>query len=469
MTGLEQIRGEFVDAKLGDRRLERRLVTLAEQVWACPERSFPGIAPTQADLTGCYRFLGNSAVSADRVMQPHVDQTMLRCAQSKRVVVVHDTTEVEFAGSARRSGLGRLRGANSQGFLLHTSLAVAGDGSRRPLGVLAAKTLVRESLGSSRDEKGRKKSGGAYADQTHKESSRWWELIDQCEARLGGVEAIHVFDREGDAYVLLRTALDNEARFVTRMARDRVVLDENDHRIGRASEQLVDVGCVASIEIALSARAPKPIPGLNQAPRHARRAKVAVGATPMLLSAPNYIDGDPQSLDVNVVYVRELEAPPNVEPIAWVLVTSEPIDTAAQVLQIVELYRTRWLIEEYFRALKQGCALEKRQLESLDTIRVALAIFMPVAWQLLLLRSLERTEPEKTAQLALTPTQLEVLRAFVPHLPPNPTISEALRAVAYLGGHFIKRPPGWIVLGRGLEKLLDRELGWRARGKSDRT
>jgi len=467
------IRREFEGAVgLGDLRREARLVTISERIRAAPDQSFPDIMGTGAELTALYRFINSPSVTAATIMQPHVKQTTLRCAEAGRVVVIHDTSEVEFAGTVRRKGLGKLRSNSSQGFLLHTSLAVAGDGSRRPLGVLAAKTWVRESLGSSRDEVGRKRGGSSYADDEVKESNRWWELIDETENRLGGVAAIHVFDREGDAYVLLRTALDNEARFVTRMARDRVVLDRDGERIGRVSEDLIAVKTVVTLEVPLSARAPKSAPRSTDAPREARVAKLAIGAKKMRLAPPNYIDGDPESLEVNIVYVHEIDTPADVEPIAWVLITSEPIDTPDQVLAVVETYRVRWLIEEFFRALKQGCALEKRQLESYGSITAVLAIFLPIAWQLLLLRSLARTEPDKPAELVLTATQIDVLRAAVPNVPNSPTVGQALWGVAYLGGHFIKRQPGWIVLGRGLEKLLDLETGWRlgrAREKSDRS
>jgi hypothetical protein len=318
-------------------------------------------------------------------------------------------------------------------------------------------------LGSSRDNEGRKKGGSAYADQTHKESDRWWRLVNETENRLGGVHSIHVFDREADAYVLLRNTLDNDVHFITRMARDRVVLDQDDERIGRASELLVDVAQVITLEVPLSPRAPSTMPRATQPPRPARQARLAVGATQMYLAPPQYIDGMPQALNVNVVYVHETEPPPDLEPIAWVLITSEPIDTPEQIRAVVDAYRARWIIEEFFKALKTGCALEKRQLESYDSIGAALAIFLPIAWQLLLLRNLARSKPDEPADLVLTPTQIAVLRAATPTLalPVLPSVVQALRAVAYLGGHFTKREPGWLVLGRGLEKLLDLETGWR--------
>jgi hypothetical protein len=41
--------------------------------------------------------------------------------------------------------------------------------------------------------------------------------------------------------------------------------------------------------------------------------------------------------------------------------TTEPIDTPEQILAVVDGYRHRWKIEELFKALKTGCAYEKRQ------------------------------------------------------------------------------------------------------------
>lgn len=467
------IRREFEGAALGDRRLQARLVTIAERIRASPDESFPDAMKTEAELTALYRFLNNTSVLSQVIAKPHQDQTALRCAEVGRVVVVHDTSEIEFSGAKPRQGLGHIRSPNDQGFLLHTALAVANDGSRRPLGVLDSYTWVRETLGKGRQPDGRKKSGGAYANEVDKESSRWWKLIDDTEQLLGGLDVVHVFDREGDAYALLRTALDQQVRFVTRMARDRVVLDEDDERIGRVSEVLVDVVEVLELSVPVSPRAAKTTPRSEPA-RLARTARLAVGATSMCLAAPSYVDGHPESLPVNVVYVHEVDTPAGADPIAWVLITTEPIETREQVRAVVDCYRLRWLIEEFFKALKTGCALEKRQLDSYQSITAALAIFLPIAWQLLLLRHLARTAPQQCAESVLTPTQLDVLRAAVPalKLPARPSVVQALRAVAYLGGHYIKREPGWLVLGRGLQKLLDLELGWclaNAAQRCDRT
>jgi hypothetical protein len=253
---------EYATIALHDRRREQRLLRIVEQCRAAPDSSFPDIARTTADLTALYRFVRSAAVTLGAILEPHSQQTAKRCAEACKVLVVHDTTECEFGGDSRRN-LGPLRG-DDQGFLAHVALAVAADGSRRPLGILGAHTWKRTQLGRARRADGTPKNGADYHKQTDKESARWFKLIDQTEDRLGGVEAIHVGDRETDAFHLLRDALAHEVRFVFRMARDRVLLDEDDERLGLTSEVLACCEDVFELEVALSRRAAKPKPSSTE-------------------------------------------------------------------------------------------------------------------------------------------------------------------------------------------------------------
>jgi hypothetical protein len=145
-------------------------------------------------------------------------------------------------------------------------------------------------------------------------------------------------------------------------------------------------------------------------------------------------------------------------------------ESAPTVEFAVDCYRARWLIEEFVKALKTGCQYEKRQLESSHSLLNALAVLAPVAWRLLLLRYISRNAPDAPARQALTPTQLDVLKAVSKKpLPDNPTVRDALLAVAKLGGHLTNNgDPGWIVLGRGFHDLLIMELAWRA-ARSDQS
>lgn len=142
------------------------------------------------------------------------------------------------------------------------------------------------------------------------------------------------------------------------------------------------------------------------------------------------------------------------------------IETIEQVVAVVDAYRSRWQIEEFFKALKTGCQYEKLQLESGDALIKALAIYTAVAWRMLLTRWLDRNEPDAPAARVLTPAQLSVLIAYCKikvkkPLLENPTVHDVLSAIAQLGGHIKNNgPPGWLVIGRGFDQLLTMEIGY---------
>jgi hypothetical protein len=167
-------------------------------------------------------------------------------------------------------------------------------------------------------------------------------------------------------------------------------------------------------------------------------------------------------LTLNLVHVLEQDPPAGCEPVEWWLWTNEPVATDDQVIAVVDAYRTRWVI---------GCAFEKRQLETMHALLNARAVFTPVASRLLFLRNLARHKPKGDASRALTPSQLLCLRGAYQKLhnrslPARLTVRDAMLAVAKLGGHITNNgSPGWIVLGRGLDKLLNIEVGyWLAKG-----
>ena len=164
---------------------------------------------------------------------------------------------------------------------------------------------------------------------------------------------------------------------------------------------------------------------------------------------------------VNVVIVTERDCPPGLQPVAWFLVTTEPIETRAQLEFIVDAYRARWGVEEFFEAFKSGCRFEQRQLESYRAIETALGLFLPIAVRLLALRGAAQAEPGSPCR-TLTARQLAILRRVTSRtMSATPTNEEAAMALGELGGHLrSNEPPGWAILGRAMETLLVMKLGW---------
>jgi hypothetical protein len=449
-----EIRGEVETADFGDRRLSTRLVALAERLARAPDQSFPKAAGSDAALEATYRFFGNEAVTPEAILAPHIAATRSRCAQAEAVIVAHDTTEFRF--SSAREDLGRVASETSHGFLGHFALAVAAV-NRAPLGILGMETVFRE--------RGSRSSQRADRPPGERESRRWLELVHRASAALSGVPAaIHVMDREADAFELLAAMTAERHRFIVRLQFDRSV-DATVGR-GRISEVIKGRRTLLTREVMLSARVPRQGDPLSRAKKHpyrrARMASLRVSATSVTIRRPSNVTGQaPARLHLNVVRVQEMGAPRGVDPIEWRLVTSEPIDTADDVAAIVDGYRARWVIEEYFRALKQGCAYEKRQLESKHALLNALAVFTPVAWQLLALRQLSRDAQATPADRVLSPLKITLLQRHPDtRLVPEPTIRQAMMAIAMLGGHIKNNgEPGWIVLGRGYEDLLLLERG----------
>lgn len=455
--------GELGDQRLNDRR--DRVIAALEQ---SPDAAFPEACANDADVEGLYRFLRNPRVSLDALMEPHVAATRARCAAVGEVLVVHDTTDMVFAGESAREGLLPLS-TRRQGFWLHAALAVSADGLRAPLGLLSMLPFVRKVRAPGTPKP---PSRIRSADPT-KESRCWGAGVAAVRAGLGAaVQAIHVMDRAGDNYELFADLLMHHDRFVVRLNHDRhVATDDGAGTLSSVRPR----DALGERQVMLAARATgnRPLHSRHKHPARAgRAATLRFAARPLSVQRPHEWPRTlPPSLSVNVVYVWEVDVPAGEEPVEWRLITSEPIATLTQVLRIVDIYRTRWLIEEFFKALKTGCAYEKRQLESLQTLLVALALLAPVAWQLLLLRHLAQTAPEGPATAVFTARQLNVLRASSTRRPlgPQPTVAEALLAVASLGGHLRQNgSPGWQVLGRGLQKLGLMETGWAAAEQAKR-
>lgn len=446
---IEEIGLEFRGGDFGDKRRGERLERIGSVLARDPGLSFPEAMGSEGQLEALYRLLNNDKVSFSSIHGPHTRRTAERCRTHDDVLVLHDTTAMEFNGN--RQGLGRIQ-TSAKGFFLHAGLAVGLD--RSPLGVLDADVWVRPERGRrSRDQRRLRKDPS-------RESLRWWRGVARCEALLGAAgRAVHVMDREGDNYDLFAELGAGSVRHVIRLAHNRNLVGETEKLKTLASKGK----CIFKREVRVAGRSRAlPYDQRIHPERQAREATLAVSAMSVeLRRSNNYAPGSPPSIKVNVVTVTEVDCAPQMEPICWHLVTTEPIETAEQVAFVVDVYRARWTIEEFFKALKTGCQFEKRQLESFHSLSNALALFLPIAARLLALRSAARAAPKATCT-ALSPRQIQLLRLHTTRsISAHPTNEQVCLALAEFGGHLRSNgPPGWIVLGRALERLLVIELGW---------
>ena len=444
---------EFQGLQLGDRRREKRIQEMAQDLAMQPNATLPVAMGTTAKREAAYRCLSSRRVTLARVMEPHIAATVMRARGAGKVLVVSDTTEFKF--STEREGLGVLSGRSREGFLGHLTLAVSADGRRTPLGVLGLETMVRARRKGRRDKVARKKD-------PKRESLRWRRCAEAVGELLEGIEAVHVMDREADIYELLAGLVKNGQRFIIRSGQERN-LDQ-----GNLSTAARTAPMQFTREVKVSARpvAQAPANRRSHPARKGRLASLSVATTRVTLRKPqNTFEPDlPDSVSVNLVRVWETNCPTGESPVEWLLFTTEPAETQKQVEDIVDDYRARWVIEEYFKALKTGCNYEQSQLESFHSLENLLGVYIPVAWQLLALRSSARDQPERPATEILSSTQITALRLIAPGkaLPAEPTVGDAFNVIAELGAHIKSNGlPGWQVLARGFDKLRQAESMYR--------
>jgi hypothetical protein len=456
---------EFEGPDLGDPRLEARLLMLASALDDAPKASLAEASKSVAEREAAYRFVENHRVTMEAVMEPHRRRTAARCAdEGGPVYVVSDTSEFTFKGERRGEALGRVEGLK-RGFLAHTAIAVSGRGERKPLGVLGIDIIVRD------DEHKNHRNVYAQKRDPKRESLKWPSMVDRTESLLAGTPAIHVMDREGDIFELLSDLTTAGRRFVIRAAQDRWVQGE-----GRLFTAVIGAPVLLQREVKLSKRTKEPRTsngGRGHPRREERTAKLEISSRRVTIRRPKTTTAEhPPELTLNVVNVYEPSPPDGEAPVQWLLLTSEAVESTEQVATVVDAYRARWLIEEFFKALKTGCDFEARQLRTIHTLTNTLGILSVIAYRLLLLRWLERTASDAPATTALEPVLIEALAARLRHirepkpLPPNPTVADLMRGIARLGGHHKSNgPPGWQILWRGLHDLLLWGAGFAA-GKS---
>lgn len=450
---------EFSRAELGDRRLHERLAGIVATLERRPDAGFPQLLQSEAELEGFYRFVRNGRVSLSKLLDPHVEATFGRCvdlaADGRPVLAVHDTTEFRFGGEVEREGLGRLQ-QSGHGFFGHFTLAVTPGEHRQALGILRVKPWSRTGVCTASLVR-QKKLKYSETHDLPKEQERWAEGVRDVDKYARDVlSLIHVMDSEADDYALISELVGAGSRFVIRLCQDRLV-GEDKASAQRISQALEGASFAAERTVRLARRTRHP--GGNrrrQIARDEREARLSISAVSLTFRRPHQAKrGLVESVSVNVVRVVEENTPEGCVPVEWQLATTEPIATVQQVLAVVDHYRARWMIEEYFKALKTGCAFEKRQLESAKTLQAALGLFVPIAWGLLRLRTTARVTPDAPATNLATPTELLVLRAATRgKLAVNATAREVMLAIAGLGGHIKNNgDPGWQVLGRGYVHL----------------
>lgn len=426
----------------GDKRLNLRAHMLVNLLSTDPALSFPKMADDWGALKALYRFMSNRKVTHHKILEPHFKQTALRCASVPIVLAVQDTTFLNFQNHPATEGMGPTHNRNTDGWgmLVHSVFAVNGQ-TKAPLGLLHQNVFVRKGWYSEKE---------TYCERIKRprESDKWFKGSKYVKERLPEPQRIlQVADREADIFFFLKETIESGQGFVIRATRNRST------EKGYLFEEIKHAHLVGTEHFSVP----------HKGNRKVRIAKIELRSCRVRLLPPKVIKHQGDVLSVNVLIIEEVEAPENVEPMYWILLTSEPVSDFNSAWTVMGYYQARWMIEEFHKGLKTGCQMEKRQLACRSALENALGLFSIITVQLLYLRYLAAQDNPSIDNGGLTSSQIDILKSKFPKESQILDSKRILFLVARLGG-FIGRKsdghPGWQTLMHGMYELLLMDHGF---------
>lgn len=450
---------ELEGVDLGDRRLDNRAKSLLETLAADPAASINAACGGWAETQAAYRLFNNQNTQPEKILQPHVEQTQQRIEQEAVVLVVQDTTELDYTKHPPEDA-GVLNKEDRLGFYDHSHIAFTPE--RLCLGVLDVELFSRspESLGKSAERQSNPIE--------RKESFRWlkgYRLACRLAADHPRTQIINVADCECDIYDIFLEAEshDTPADFVIRARVDRSI-PERDPLAGgwaykKVRQQVAEQAVLKTRQVELP-QTPK---------RAARTATLDIRAATVSVKPPHARSHLPP-VTYNVVLVEEVNGPDDETEVSWLLITSLAIDTIDDVLKVIEHYTARWPIEVFFRVYKSGCRVEDIQLENNHRLQNSLMFYKVICWRVMYFTFLGRECPELPCDAMFAEAEWKPVWKIVNHEPlpeSPPTLEQFMPMLAQLGGYNRRThdgPPGPQAIWVGIRRMTDFALAWKTFG-----
>jgi hypothetical protein len=445
---------QFGPVALGDVRRTRRLVASAAQIAQHPEHSFPQLFDWNA-LRAFYGLCHREEATLPALQQPHWEHTRQAMRQQPLVLVLHDTSQLDFTSHAALQGTGPIGEGHARGFLQHNSLAVVPQ-PRQVLGLAYQQLRVRQPAPAGETSARRKRRA--------RESDLWLEGIAASGPPPEGCCWVDVGDAACDLYEAMVAARDVGHHFLFRASQDRLVLLGPEPRGPEVP--------LRTYARSLPTRGQDEVDIPSRGGRPARTAVVQLASAPVWVPAPTEVRRRWQQpiLAAWVIRVWEAAPPADVEePLEWVLLCSVPTVTRADINERRAWYGCRWLVEVYHDIEKNGRAEEDRRFETAGSLEACLAVLSVVAVRVFQLRCALESQPRAPAEQVATAGEIAVVRRITGPKKGALTVRAFVRGVARLGG-FLGRTgdgdPGVRSLWRGYQRLQDMVLGFQLHDSS---
>jgi len=454
-TTLAWAESQFGSVDLRHQKRTRRLVQSAAQIAARPEKSFNQVFDWN-ELRGFYRLCDQETATLPAIQRPHWELTREAMRQQELVLILHDTSELDFTDHPTLTGAGPIGDGRGRGFLQHNSLAVVPQ-PRQVLGLSYQQWRVRQEAPKEERTPARKKR--------RRESELWLEGIKAAGRPPEECRWVDVGDRGSDIYEAMVAAREVGHDFLFRVVQNRMVWVTPEHD---RQEHLRDFTC----SLPSQGRDTVHIP--SRGGRGARTATVAMAAAPVWIPAPREtpLRASQPVIAAWVIRIWEPDPPKGVEPLEWILLVSVPTVTVEDLKERRDWYACRWLVEVFHHIEKNGCSEEDRRFETAERMQACLAILSVVAVRIFQMRTALEVQPNAPAEQIATVAEIQVVRIFLKHQASTFTIREFVRGVAKMGGFLGRRgdgEPGVLTLWRGYQRLQDMLLGYHLQASAPRS
>ncbi len=458
---MDWVKCEFENISLGDQRLNKRAICIGEALGLAPGKTIPQAFQSWKELKACYNFFSSDVFSEHDLLLPHVEKTIERVSEYPVVLLLSDTSEINYSTKKSMGGKSRLSN-KSEGIWIHTTIAVTPD--RLNLGCIDADFWERpleipEDTSAYRQERDKEAI-------ENKESFRWLNSFRKsCEIarEVPKTKIINITDREGDIIEIFDEAfmqknLEGGAYFIIRSNHNRLLAKDKDYKgIDKLRDRLKASPSLGEIEFT----APK------TSDRPARKVKQALKAIKVTLKPK----AKKIQVSINAVMAIEENPPDGEDPLIWVLITDLPIDSFNDVCLIIKYYLCRWEIELFFRVLKGGCKVEERQLQTTERMKKLIVLFMVLGWRVMYTMMLGRICPTMSAAALFDDAEwksvIKILNKnkLIPRKAPE--LGDFIIMIARLGGYVLSKnaePPGVKTMWVGMSRMVDFSIAWEAFG-----
>jgi len=443
---------EFKHISLGDKRLDKRLKKVTEQLSKKPQASINHSCETAKDTKAAYRLFSNEKVTEEQILLSHQEATLERINKEALILVIQDTSYLNFHSHKSKVGLGPIGNKILQGLVMHNSLALTEDGLA--LGLIDQKIWARDV-----EKKILSKRELEQTPITEKESGIWLKALGSyMNLKPDGTRFITVCDRGADIYEFFVKAKELNSEILVRAARDRKLLGKDMVYLwGYLESQDVK----GELEIA--------IPKTKE--RKERKVLLEVKFASVTLKPPTRFKKEEKEklgdIKIYAVLAKETNAPEDVEPLEWMLLTNVCVETYENAIERLNWYKRRWDIEVYHKVIKSGCKVEDCRLQSEDRFIPYITLCSIIAWRLFWITKINRVSPDAPGSIILDKYELEALYAKIHRkkLPEDdvPTVKEVVRWIAQLGGFLGRKgdkEPGITAIWRGWKELETMSQMW---------